>query len=122
MKCSAMILALLAALPAPVSAADMSWIAVSKDKKDFVLESSGKKFTPWGFNYDRDDGGRLLEDYWEEEWADVEKHFQQRQKLGANVVRIHLQFGKFMDAADKPNEKSLDRLTKLLDLAERTHL
>jgi hypothetical protein len=27
-----------------------------------------------------------------------------------------------MDAADKPNEKSLDRLTKLLDLAERTHL
>jgi len=22
----------------------------------------------WGFNYDRDDAGRLLEDYWEKEW------------------------------------------------------
>ena len=27
-------------------------------------------------------------------------------KLGANVVRIHLQLGKFMEAADKPNEKA----------------
>ena len=31
-------------------------------------------------------------------------------KLGANVVRIHLQIGKFMDGPDKPNDKALDRL------------
>ena len=42
-------------------------------------------------------------------------------KLGANVVRIHLQVGKFMNAADEPNAKSLDRLAKLLKLAEETY-
>jgi hypothetical protein len=122
MKRAAILLTLTMALPAPLSGAEMPWIAVSKDKKDFVLEPGGKKFTPWGFNYDRDDAGRLLEDYWDDEWPTVEKHFEQMQQLGANVVRIHLQFGKFMEAADKPNEKSLERLTKLLDLAERTNL
>ena len=35
-------------------------------------------------------------------------------ELGANVVRIHLQLGKFMDGPDKPNEKALDRLAKLV--------
>jgi hypothetical protein len=116
-------LLVLAWLPASFAHADdMPWIAVSKDRKGFVLDSTGKKFTPWGFNYDRDDGGRLLEDYWEAEWPAVEKAFQEMQKFGANVVRIHLQLGKFMDAADKPSEKALEQLTKLLALAERTKL
>ena len=90
------------------------WVQVAKDKKGFVLEPSGKPFIPWGFNYDHDAEGRLIEDYWDEEWAKVEAHFGQMKKLGANVVRIHLQVGKFMDAPDKPNEKALDRLAKLL--------
>src|SRR5579859_6049422 len=100
-----------------VYAADMPWIAVSKDKKGFVLDPTGKQFTPWGFNYDRDHEERLLEDYWVKEWDKVESHFGQMKKLGANVVRIHLQVGRFMDGPEKPNEKSLDRLGKLLELA-----
>jgi hypothetical protein len=43
-------------------------------------------------------------------------------KLGANVVRVHLQLGKFMDGPDQPNAKALDRLGKLLALAERLRL
>src|SRR5262249_61195905 len=43
-------------------------------------------------------------------------------KLGAKVVRVHLQLGKFMDGPDKPNGKALNRLGKLLDLAERLRL
>ena len=43
-------------------------------------------------------------------------------KLGANVVRIHLQLGKFMDAPDKANEKALARLDKLLALTEKERL
>jgi hypothetical protein len=43
-------------------------------------------------------------------------------ELGANVVRIHLQLAKFMDAPDKPNEKSLERLSRLLQVSERTGL
>jgi hypothetical protein len=99
-------------------AGDMAWVQVAKDKKGFVLEPSGQPFTPWGFNYDHDTKGRLIEDYWENELDKVEAHFGQMKMLGANVVRIHLQLGKFMDAADKPNGKALDRLAKLVRLAE----
>ncbi len=101
---------------------EMPWLQVAKDKKSFTLDPSGKQFTPWGFNYDHDTQGRLIEDYWDQEWDRVEVHFGQMKKLGANVVRIHLQVGKFMDAADKPNEKALDRLTKLIALAEKERL
>src|SRR3954471_1754400 len=82
--------------------AEMPWVVVSKDKKGFVLDPGGKPFVPWGFNYDRDAAGRLIDDYWEAEWCQVEADFAQMKKLGANVVRVHLQFGKFMTAADKP--------------------
>ena len=42
--------------------------------------------------------------------------------LGANVVRIHLQTGKFLQSADEPNEQALSRLKDLLALAEKTGL
>jgi hypothetical protein len=96
---------------------DMLFVQVARDNKAFVLEPSGKAFVPWGFNYDHDTEGRLIEDYWEKEWDKVEVHFSQMKRLGANVVRIHLQVGKFMDATDKPNEKALNHLTKLVALA-----
>lgn len=100
----------------------MPWVQVSRDKRTFVLDPSGKTFTPWGVNYDHDNDGRLLEDYWEAEWPLVEKHFAQMKKLGANVVRIHLQVARFMDKPDKPNEKALKQLEKLLKLAEKERL
>jgi hypothetical protein len=100
----------------------MPWVQVGKDKKSFALDPSGQRFTPWGFNYDHDSDGRLIEDYWESEWPTIEAHFAQMKKLGANVVRVHLQLGKFMDGPDKPNEKSLDRLGKLVGLAEKERL
>jgi hypothetical protein len=102
--------------------AALPWVEVSKDKKGFVLQPSEKPFVPWGFNYDHDEKGRLLEDYWETEWPKVEADFAQMKKLGANVVRVHLQLGKFMDGPDKPNRKAQDRLSKLVRLAEATGL
>ena len=42
--------------------------------------------------------------------------------LGANVVRIHLQVGKFMQQPDTPNSGSLDTLARLVKLAERLSL
>lgn len=102
--------------------ASLPLIAVSKDLKGFVLEPSNKPFTPWGFNYDHDSAGRLIEDYWEDEWPAVEKHFGQMKQLGANLVRIHLQLGKFMDSPDQANRKSLAQLSKLVRLAEKVGL
>ncbi|HMP57771.1 MAG TPA: cellulase family glycosylhydrolase [Gemmatales bacterium] len=98
----------------------LPWVEVAKDKTGFVLRPSEKPFVLWGFNYDHDEKGRLIEDYWEGEWPKVEADFAQMKKLGANVVRVHLQLGKFMDAPDKPNSKALDRLAKLVQLAETT--
>ncbi len=109
--------------PAPArEPGHVPWVAVSKDKKGFVLDPSGTPFVPWGFNYDRDSDGRLIEDYWNGEWSAVEAHFGQMKKLGANVVRVHLQVGQFMTAPDQANEKALARLDKLLRLAEKERL
>jgi len=105
-----------------LAAGELPAIVVSKDKTGFVLAPTGKPFAVWGFNYDRDHTGRLLEDYWFTEWERVERDFREMKKLGANVVRVHLQFGKFMDTAEQPNAKALERLAKLLALAEETGL
>lgn len=109
-------------LPAIIEAADMEWIRVAKDKRSFERAKSGRKFVPWGFNYDHDRNGRLIEDYWDKEWASVEEDFREMKSLGANVVRVHLQFGKFMTTATKPNEKSLKQLARIVKLAEKTGL
>jgi aryl-phospho-beta-D-glucosidase BglC (GH1 family) len=100
----------------------LSFIEIAQDNSCFVRKDSGKKFIPWGFNYDHDEEGRLIEDYWEKEWPKMAEDFGEMKELGANVVRIHMQFGKFMEAADKPNEKSLAQLKKLLTLAEKNGL
>jgi hypothetical protein len=103
------------------SSADLPFIRVAEDKQGFVT-ALGKRFVPWGVNYDHDDRGRLLEDYWQQEWPLVEQHFAEIKQLKANVVRIHLQFGKFMESPTKPNREAHMQLTRLLALAERTGL
>ncbi len=40
-------------------------------------------------------------------------------ELGANVVRVHLQVGKFLEGPDRPDEKSLALLGRLVEEAER---
>jgi len=107
------------------SAAAMEGVRVSPDGKSFVLAKSGQLFRVWGVNYDHDshgEHGRLLEDYWHDEWDTVASDFREMKELGANVVRIHLQLGKFMSTADTPNEQSLAQLRRLLVLAEETGL
>jgi hypothetical protein len=81
----------------------MPWICVSNDKHGFVMTESGHPFVPWGFNYDHDENGRLLEDYWDKEWPKVEQDFRGMKELGANVVRVHLQLGKFMTGPEETN-------------------
>src|SRR5882762_9379270 len=98
----------------------MERVQISADGRGFVLSPSDRAFHPWGLNYGN--AGRLIEDYWETDWPTVERDFQDMKATGANVARVHLQLGKFMASAEKPNERALDRLQRLLDLAERTHV
>jgi hypothetical protein len=101
-----------------IAAADLPFIAISKDQKAFIETPSGSAFTPWGVNYDHDPKGRLIEDYWDDEWATVEEDFREIKDLGFNLVRVHLQFGKFMTKPNEANTKALDRLGQLVRLAE----
>ncbi len=100
-----------------VEAPPLEKLRIARDGHSFVT-ASGKPFVPWGFNYDRDYKSRLLEDYWSKEWDTVAADFRAMKKLGANVVRIHLQLGHFMDGPDQPNEHSLQQLDRLVQLAE----
>lgn len=106
----------------PASAAEMPWVRVAQSGRSFELSPGAKPFVVWGVNYDHDSQGRLLEDYWETDWPAVEAHFQQMRELGANAVRIHLQFGKFMSGPDSPRPAALERLGRLTALAERHQL
>ncbi len=96
---AAVFLVCLIAVPV-TRAATPSWITLNKSNSGFVFSSTGSAFTPWGFNYSRDERFRLIEDYWNdagsEGWAKIERDFREMRLLGANVVRINLQLAKFM--------------------------
>jgi hypothetical protein len=81
---------------------------------------SQKPFHPWGMNYGN--AGRLMEDFWDQDWKTFAGDFRELKALGANVVRVHLQFGKFMDAPDRPNAQGLRQFRRMLELAEETGL
>ena len=95
-------------------------ITVAADQRGFVQQPSGRAFIPWGVNYGN--AGRLMEDFWEQEWNVLETDFAKMKRLGVGVVRVHLQFGKFMKSAESADDSALVRLKKLVGLAERTGL
>ncbi len=106
-------------------AAGLEPVRISADGGTFELAGSGRPFRIWGVNYDHDthgENGRLLEDYWVDEWSAVTEDFREIRDLGANIVRIHLQFGRFMDSPTDANPAALGQLNKLVDLAEETGL
>jgi hypothetical protein len=100
----------------------MERVAVAPDGKGFVLKDSGKPWVPWGVNYDHDRSTRLLEEYWDLEWEKVVEDFHEIRDLGCTVVRLHPQFGRFMKSPTQPNEENLERLGRLLALAEELNL
>jgi len=101
---------------APVNAVER--IRVSDDGHHFVKANSGTKFVVWGVNYDHDDRGRLLDEYWDDEWDAVREDFAEIKALGANCVRIHLQLGLAINEDKSVRTSYLEHLRKLLVLAE----
>ncbi len=97
-------------------------IRPNKNGKGFIGTDSGARFIVWGVNYDHDDTFRQIEEYWVKEWSTVMGDFKEMKELGANVVRIHLQLGKFMESPTQPNLQALQQLAKLVKLAEDTGL
>lgn len=108
--------------PTKASIPSFERVGVSDDRAGFVLKDSGRDWKAWGFNYDHDEQSRLIEEYWEEEWATVVEDFREMKSMGANTVRIHLQFVRFMDSPGQSNPKALRQLARLISLAEETGL
>ena len=98
------LLIILASAAPRIAHGETPWVRVADGNRGFVLSPADRPFLPWGLNYDHDENGRLLEDYWDKQWPKVEVDFREMKQLGANVVRIHLQLGCFMDAPEKPNQ------------------
>jgi len=98
-------------------------VRISSDHKGFVLGETLNPFVPFGFNY-LGLHGQLAEEDWHtpEGWRRIENDFREMKKLGANVVRWHLQFETFMAGPDRPKPEALALLKKLLELANETGL
>lgn len=117
----AAVLALLIPRAATAFAAELSPIRVSADGRGFVRSDSGEPFRPFGFNY-LGRHGELAEESWNSDWQRVETDFREMRRLGANVVRWHLQLATFMKSPDESNAEQLARLRRLLDLAAEEEL
>lgn len=121
MKHPVLILGLVLALlvgraEAAAKAKRLERIVVSPDGRGFVTAKSRQAFKPWGMNYGNNH--RLMEDFWDAEWETFAGDFRELKAMGANVVRVHLQYGKFMDAPDKPNAKAIKQYQRMVKLAE----
>lgn len=98
----------------------MERVVLAPDSCGFILAESGRPFHPWGFNYGNH--GRLMEDFWIKNWKTFADDFSKMKALGANVVRVHLQYGKFMSGPDRPNPAEFKQLSRMLRLAQKTGL
>jgi hypothetical protein len=99
----------------------MERVRLSEDGTEFVMAKSGTTFIPWGFNF-VGEFGRIVEEYWEDDWPGVEEDFKRMRALGANVVRLHLQVGTYMKTAREVDPAALDRLRRTLDLGQQCGL
>jgi len=103
------------------SALALEPVRISADGKHFVLRDSGTRFTPWGFNY-LGRSGTLFEEDWAQQWPAVEEDFREMKRLGANVIRVHLQLSTYLAGPDQTKPEELARLGRLLDLARNLGL
>jgi len=103
----------------PIEGVTLTKITTITEDKLF-LTSSGELFFPWGFNYTNPQIIGLIEDNWDSEntWAIIEEDFAEMKRYSANIVRIHLQLHRFMNNANTPNQSALQKLQRLVEVAE----
>lgn len=98
-------------------------VEVNPTGTGFQLAKSHRPFEVWGFNYFRrpstsDTTELILEEYWGD-YNLVAADLQEMKALGANTVRIHLQFGKFFPNSNlTPDSTQLGHLQQFVTMAE----
>jgi Cellulase (glycosyl hydrolase family 5) len=106
--------------PRSLSAPTVDGIELSPDAHSFVSSRTGAPFTPWGYNYDHDTQvpPRLIEDYWADEWPKIARDFHAMRAMGATLIRVPLQLSRVMRSPDDVDPESLERVRRLLGVAE----
>jgi len=91
---------------------------------DQFLNEKGEVFVPWGYQYLLTDTYGMIEDHWDLEstWKTIEEDFEEMKTYSANIVRIHLQYNKFMLDPETPNPDALNKLERLIKIAEDKEL
>lgn len=86
--------------------------------KNFA-DANGNAFIPWGVNYTNTDELRLVDDNWYDPatWEIIKQDFREMKALGVNIIRIHLQYNRFMTDAVTPNQQALSRLKDMIEFA-----
>lgn len=97
-------------------------LAFDEDKT--FIDAQGNRFFPWGFNYSDAAGVGLIDDnlYSEDSWKIIDQDFAEMKSYGANMVRVHLQYHRFMIDPETPDYHAFGALERLLDIAERHRL
>lgn len=98
-------------------------IAQINQDNSFV-NSKGDVFFPWGYNYTNPQIIGLIEDNWDQEstWDIIAEDFAEMKSYSANIVRIHLQYHRFMIDAETPDPVALQRLQRLVKITEDTRV
>jgi len=86
--------------------------------KNFA-DANGNAFIPWGVNYTNTNELRLVDDNWYDpaNWEIIKQDFREMKALGVNVIRIHLQYNRFMIDAETPNQQALSKLKEEIEFA-----
>lgn len=98
----------------------MSHITPSGKK---LVKEDGSEFKMWGLNWGPS-GQVLLEGQWATKtgWDDLAADFKYMSSIGANTVRLPLQYNYFMNSATQPNNTNLEILKKLVKVSEDNNL
>ena len=94
----------------------MEAVRVSPDHKGFVLHPSGRPYIPWGHNY----GSVDILERMAKDPARVERDFEDMKAAGTTVARIHPEMPLLVTGPDKADPQAIDRLSRLLAIAEKT--
>ena len=101
----------------PVPPEDKSLAKISVSGRGFVT-AEGNPIRLWGLNYGDSEG--LLEDNWSQpaKWLKIENNIKDIKALGANMVRVAVQYNTMMKSPSEPNQANLQQLRKLALLAQ----
>ncbi len=96
---------------------------ISISGKKFV-DQNGTEFKLWGVNYVQNPHHSLMEDNWDQPaiMQSIGSDFQYMKFLGCNIVRLQLQYNKYMTGPATPNIPNIQRLLQIVNFAKQNDI